>query len=108
MFDNGGQARAKRQIPNEQNNQNNPAAPNQFDEKINNQQNPNSGGVTQVGSGTGVNPPNNNGGNALNNGNSASNIVKKDGSNLNSIPNSANGQQAGVNMNRGATNGVGN
>ena len=108
MFHNEGLARAKRQIPNEQNNQNNPAASNQFDEKINNQQNPNSGGVAQVGSGTGVNPANNNGGNVLNNGNSVSNTVKKDGSNLNSIPNSANGQQTGVNMNSGATNGVGN
>ena len=108
MFHNEGLARAKRQIPNEQNNQNNPTATNQFNEKINNQQNPNSGGVAQVGSGTGVNPPNNNGGNVLNNGNSGPNTVKKDGSNLNPIPNSANVQQAGLNMNNGAVNGAGN
>ena len=111
MFDNGKKDRVKRQIPNEQQNQNNPAASNQL---TSNQQTPNSGGAVQVGSvGTGNNPTenlnplsNNNGANVPNNDNSGANSIKQDNSNPGTNQNSANTGKD-VNNGNGASNGIG-
>ena len=111
MFDNGQKDRFKRQIPNEQQNQNNPAASNQL---TSNQQTPNSGGAVQVGTvGTGnnptgnLNPPsNNNDANVPSNENSGANAMKQDTSNSGTNQNSVNTGKAANNGN-GVSNGIG-